>query len=1636
MTKIVERLRIISILSLIFMIICSSFSLKTCGVVGKFDYSLSESKNDLRSYPLYKVSQSSPPSTESENILDLNNLLSCPPRVFTENLGQLDNNDVLFYDPGSAVWFTADEVWFELREYAEASSQLSAPRSQGGVGVTPQTLNSQTHTPTNSETHTQKYKRVILKQEFVGANDVIPIGIKRAPWCSNYFYGNDSTKWQTNVQNYEEIIYKNLYDGIDLRYYDNEIGLKYDFIVHPGAKPEHIRIKINGANGLIIDPSGDLRIRTQVKDVLDRDLKIYQTSDGVNQVIHGRFKLHNNYEYGFEILDNYDNTESLIIDPILEFSTFIGGGSTEYCKGISVDKSGNSIITGFTYSSTFPTTNGSYSTVKNKKYDCYVLKLSNNGSSLIYSTFIGGNDSDYASDVELDSQGIAYITGTTSSPDFPTTPNSYNNTHSGYEDVFVLKLNSTGSGLIYSTLVGGSKKDQSWDLDIDSSGSVFVTGDTSSSDFPVITGSYDTSKSIAKDIFVFKLNQTGQKLVYSTFIGGNDLDMAYGIAVDKFSNAYITGETSSPDFPKTSGAFDMLHNGTIDAFVCKLNKTGKGLVYSTFIGGDQSDYGRAITIKSNDCVIITGDTGSTDFPITLTANDTSYNGLGDCFVLILNQTGQSLVSSTFIGGNSIDYGYGLCLDDAENIHITGQTVSSDFPISANAYNDILNSYDIFLTKLTPDLSSIVYSTFIGGSLSDKGTGISLDSFGGVYVIGETSSSSFPTTEGSYDTRYAGNWDGVVFKFSFQPSLGIMSVSLLKDEIPAHSIYPKIGPYNVRINFIHSANVTDLGNVRLILDPGGNDLQINWDYSTGLFTKINDPNNYINLEPSSYYIDINNIFWTLNVHLTFNWHYPDENEHNIQTYATSTSLPKAWLNISNFYSVENDLDFFGNLSVVDENNVTIYEDDLVPGGVMLNWTGLTPVFENTENVHPPNDEFDIVLSDGLGNEWLSSPETGGQIHFLTKTPNFSIINGLNYSISFVNLPTGHYVSNKTFRIRIDADNVSFSNPQPRNNSWQTSTEIEIGIEMIDRGGGLVDGGTVSYSISKDNGSSWEAWEIVADLTSDHTLNPVVNLSFEEGINNLIQWRAEDNVGNGPNRSSIYRILIDTQEIKYSNPWLSYDLVSENVTVQFGITITDNTSGVNSSKIQYSISNDNGVSWGDWFTVENVELLDGLEVVVKTNHTFKNGTENLIKWRAWDVAGNGPMKSDSYVVNLKSDQPFKKPQVILLSPSSGINSNSSEITLEWQLQGSAVQGVVYDLYFSRQFPPTLFIENLLEFKYSIKNLEDGETYYWQVIPKYGNIEGTCISGIWWFKVDLESIEPGIPKHEFNITIEGPNNITLYQDEKKNIELLIINNGKFDLNLKLNLEAGEMLRYLMLDNDSLMNLEVKSWIVRNLELDLPKTAKPGFYKIGVRLIATEYDNKEIARHEIIVEVKEKLEVIDNETIPPDDDNKNNDTKDESGLTVGDLILFTSIAIILVIILILIIFGLLRRRNKMIEGKLQHLGGYTIKPRAKQVQVVQFDKGASTVISQQTQQPTPTSTPSPLLTQLPAQQTQSTQPDVSEKPTITIPIPQVAQPQVPISQPDEKLQMPQVIQKPQLPPAKADDEAEADEENKKEDK
>ncbi len=751
----------------------------------------------------------SPPSLPFDG--DVNKVISKAPLAFTENQGQLDNDEVRFYEQGGSVWFTDDGVWFELSEDVERRSQELGFRGQGDSFLM-------------ERPELPECKRVVLKQEFVGANKVRPEGRDRASWYSNFFYGNESSKWCTAVPNYGEVYYENLYDGIDLRYYSNEIGLKYDLIVHPGADIKQIRIRYEGAEGLEIDDSGNLVIKNSIEDVIDGGILIYQDMEDCRRLVEGSFVKFNDLEYGFKISDDYNHQEILVIDPtvMLGYSTLVGSSaSSEDGYGVAADIAGNVYITGHTYSSTFPVTPGTFDTSFSGTVDAFVFKLNLNGSELNYSTFIGGFSFDNSYDIAVDPNGNTFITGTTRSTDFPTTKGAFQETKSSvFEyDAFITKLNHNGTALLYSTYIQGGNNEYGQAIAIDSSGNAFVTGETVSTDFPTTNGSYKQSNSGNTDVFVLKMNQTGDGLIYSTYVGGSSQDNGYGIVIDNIGNAFVTGGTRSSDFPTTEGAFNRTKTGSNShVFVLKLNKNGSTLNYSTYVGGYNNDIGYDIAIDLTEQAIVTGITNSLDFPNTTGAFDRSYSDRYDVFVFKLNQTGSGLRFSTYIGGTGADYGYGVDVDSVGNIYITGITGSSGFPVTQDAYDNIINGTgDSFLLRMNPDGSALIYSTFIGGSNSDTGQRIVLDQMGNAYITGYTYSSDFPITPGAYKSPTSGVRDVFVVKFSFEPIINISSISLLRQNIPTTKVYSRLCPYTFRVNVIDTANITDLTSVVLTLD---------------------------------------------------------------------------------------------------------------------------------------------------------------------------------------------------------------------------------------------------------------------------------------------------------------------------------------------------------------------------------------------------------------------------------------------------------------------------------------------------------------------------------------------------------------------------------------------------------------------------------------------------------------------------------------------------------------------------------------------------------------------------------------------------------------------------------------------------
>ena len=449
---------------------------------------------------------------------------------------------------------------------------------------------------------------MMIKANFMGANpNPQMVGVDMIDYKCNYFIGNDESKWRTDVPNYTAVLYEQVYDGIDLKYYGNGKQMEYDFIVEPGADFSQIKIQYDGAESVSVNDNGELVVKTMWGEVVEQKPVIYQIENGSRIAVSGDYDIKGTSAFGFKMTGDFDSSLPLVIDPVLSYSTYLGGNNADYGNSIAVDASGSAYVTGLTYSTDFPTLNP-YQTDQ-ADYDLFVTKLSSSGNSLIYSTYLGGSNEDRGYSIAVDGSGSAYVTGRTYSTDFPTL-NPYQTDQSG-ADVFVTKLSSSGSSLIYSTYLGGDSWDEGYSIAVDGSGSAYVTGYTLSTDFPTLNP-IQTYQAY-EDVFVTKLSSSGNSLVYSTYLGGSGEDKGHSIAVDGSGSAYVTGYTFSTDFP-TLNPYQTTFHGVIDVFVTKLSSSGNSLVYSTYLGGSSFDYGYSIAVDGSGSTYVTGYTYSTDFP--------------------------------------------------------------------------------------------------------------------------------------------------------------------------------------------------------------------------------------------------------------------------------------------------------------------------------------------------------------------------------------------------------------------------------------------------------------------------------------------------------------------------------------------------------------------------------------------------------------------------------------------------------------------------------------------------------------------------------------------------------------------------------------------------------------------------------------------------------------------------------------------------------------------------------------------------------------------------------------------------------------------------------------------------------------
>ncbi len=690
------------------------------------------------------------------------------PMQFEANQGQTDSRvKYLSHGPGYTLFLTNNEAVLSLAKGVAPAAKKAAAESQ----------------------------QAILRMKLEGGNASPQVSAGNPlPTHVNYFIGNDPSKWHSNIPTYSQVAYRGVYPGVDEIFYGNQQQLEYDFVVAPGADPGQIAMRLDGARRISAQPDGSLKIAAGGGAVELRAPVIYQTSHGQRTLVAGGYDLVSKNEIRFRVKD-YDHSRQLVIDPELAYSTFLGGSSEDQGLAGTIDSSGDLFVAGFTTSTDFPLVNAFQSTntgAPNGNSVAFVSELIAAGNNLVFSTYLGGSGipggnggpatGDEALGIAVDNNtGNVYVAGQTFSTDFPITSNAYQTINGGgsvgAQTSFLTVLNSGGTGLVYSTYLGGSSGDTAFSVStvtISNQPFAYIAGATASGNFPTINAPEPTFVSPTFEGFLSKININTagvNGLVFSTFIGGTgnsgngDGDEVFGVKADSSGNAYVVGHTSSVDLPVTPGVFQSTLLGFFNDFAGKLNTTGPTFTYLTYVGGSTADEATSVAVNSSGDSFFVGDTFSTNYPVTSGAFQTSNNGAGNgvtnAFMTELNPTATGLVYSSYLGGSGNgnvgagDIAFGVALDSSGDAYATGQTFSSNFPLSSAIQNTNgalgNNESNVFISEFNPNGSALLFSTYLGGNgggsnspnAGDTGWGIAVDSTNAIYVAGTTGSPNFP-----------------------------------------------------------------------------------------------------------------------------------------------------------------------------------------------------------------------------------------------------------------------------------------------------------------------------------------------------------------------------------------------------------------------------------------------------------------------------------------------------------------------------------------------------------------------------------------------------------------------------------------------------------------------------------------------------------------------------------------------------------------------------------------------------------------------------------------------------------------------------------------------------------------------------
>jgi hypothetical protein len=634
-----------------------------------------------------------------------------------------------------------------------------------------------------------------LRLRLEGANPRPRVaGVEELPGKVSYLLGSDPAEWRTDVPTYARVKYRDVYPGVDLVYYGNPREIEYDFIVAPGADPGCIALAFEGADRMELDGDGNLVLHTAAGEVVQRAPRIYQEIDGARRSIPGGYVIRETPHpqqsaprVTFHV-GEYDPRHPLVIDPVLVYSTYLGGEGSDVGFDIAVDAAGAIYLSGQTTSLKFPTTGALQPVSGGGSQDGYVAKLSPDGARLEYVTYLGGSGFDRPRGLAVDAAGDAYVVGHTDSRSFPAV-NAYQSVLRGSQDGFVTKLDATGSRLIYSTYLGGTHLDQCLDIAL-IAGGVCVTGQTYSINFPIVRAQQPTLRGDG-DAFITRLDASGTAIVYSTYLGGRRLELGEGIAADAQGNAYVTGRTLSLNFPTLNALQPVKGDQSIslnDAFVAKIGPLG-AFVYSTHLGGSGEDIGWRIAVDATGNVYVNGRTSSSrDFPLVNAAQSLYGGGSSDAFVLKLDATGRRLLYSTYLGGSAEEnpVATGIAVDNSGNAYVVGSTSSSDFP-TVNAVQPVYGGdRDGFLARLNTAGSAWIYSTYLGGPRGDNTGDVAVDLMGNACVVANTVSPGLATTN-AVQPGLVGGGDALVMKIvgvtlDIRPGVSPNSINLRSTDL--------------------------------------------------------------------------------------------------------------------------------------------------------------------------------------------------------------------------------------------------------------------------------------------------------------------------------------------------------------------------------------------------------------------------------------------------------------------------------------------------------------------------------------------------------------------------------------------------------------------------------------------------------------------------------------------------------------------------------------------------------------------------------------------------------------------------------------------------------------------------------------